>query len=282
MPNHGCATNKPVQKGINTKTKGRRSVVNGKSKAYKAHLNQGNKNAALEERYAKKQEYENQVTQEQAQAQQTYKEQMRKQALHLQKELGLAGGGEEEAGTETMRRPNSAYLHMRNQRNFLKTVFVAPVNCVKFESNVEEEEVVVFKHRAAMNAYFHRKVSDEEFEENEVLLQELKDRYCPMSADLLAMQQQELAEAQGEEEEEGYESEDGEEEEAESETASNSDVNPGSSSSSSGTVAAAAILAPDETSVEVEEGQEATTAAPAVSGADEVLAGATDRLKIDS
>jgi len=282
MPNSGCSTNKLVQKGINTKTKGRRSVVNGKSKAYKAHLAQGNKNAALNERYAKKQEYEGQIAQEQTKAETERKAELRRQALQMQRDMGMVGD-EETTGNagEVRRKPTAAYLHMRNQRSFLKTVFPAPINCVKFESDVEEEEVVVFKHRAAMNAYFHRKVSDEEFEENEVLLQELKDKYCPMTAELHAMQQQELLEEEGEgadDEDEEEDEEEGEEEEEEVGVSMNASSNSCSSSSAQQT---AVTTDPDCTSTEVVADIETGASSADTSGVDEVTTG-TDALKVHS
>ena len=183
MPTGFATTNKRPQVGINTKTKGRRSVIGGKNKAWKEHLAQGSKNVAADARYEQKTEYERELEAQKRKVDAERKKQYQLQAAQMQQELGMANEDEsDETPQKPQRLSEAEYQHMRRQRHFMKRIFANNTTCINYYSDTLEEDVVIFKHRAAMNAYYHRVVGDDEWAGNEEMLGELQARYCPLEA----------------------------------------------------------------------------------------------------
>eukprot|EP01032_Pedospumella_encystans_P026521 gene26521-29966_t len=134
----------------------RRSNLRSKGKAWKEQLVQGVKEKEIEDALKAKLDAQRKLMQDE-------KVRLRNEAKQLDIELGFI---DPNAKTTPNKMPE-----WKKQKVFLNDIFPPPVVCRKYNG------VMVFRNKLSMQEYQHRVIKPEEWEENALLLDEMRSLY---------------------------------------------------------------------------------------------------------
>lgn len=147
--------NKRPTNGINTNN--RRSNMTSKNNRWKEQLVQGISERENKDALRLKLEREQSLQKE-------LKAQCRKETLQLNIELGFVEIDNDDANKTQDKMPE-----WKKQKLFLADVFPPPVKCRKYKGQE------VFKNKQAMQEYYYKIVTPEEWEKNQILLAEMRE-----------------------------------------------------------------------------------------------------------